>query len=215
MTGRNRPAEAPPKVSARRAQRLQAREQQRKRDVQKRYVQMGIIAAVAVLAVVGIALFAVNRAQAQPGRAVANQGQQHIEKGQAHVAYNSRPPTSGPHWNLGGEAPVSWGIYEAQIPDEGQIHNLEHGGIMIQYSCRDGCPDLVKQLTDWYNAWVPTHPLPIFRNSSKIVIAPYADLPKRITLTAWNRIDEFDAFDQERIEKFVEAWRDKCCEAVP
>jgi hypothetical protein len=213
MTARNRTAEPPQKISARRSARLHAREQQRRRDVQKRYTQMAIGAAVAIVAVVALAVFLVNRAQAQPGRPVPNQGQTHIERGVAHQAYNSKPPTSGPHWNIAGEAPINWGIYDKRIDDEAQLHNLEHGGIMIQYNC--DCPDLVKQLTDWYNSYVPTHPLPLFKNSSKIIIAPYPDMPHRIALTAWNRIDELENFDQERIEKFVAAWRDKGPEAVP
>jgi hypothetical protein len=201
-------------MNSRRSARLHAREQQRKRDVRQRYVQMGIGVAAAVVVVIGIGLFVVNRASAQPGRAVPNQGQTHIDKGQQHVAYNSKPPTSGPHWNLAGEAPVNWGIYTDPIPDEGQIHNLEHGGIMIQYNCRD-CPELVAQLTDFYNSYVPTHKLPLFQNSSKIVIAPYYDMPNRIALTAWTRIDSFDTYDEERITKFVEAWRDKGPEVTP
>jgi len=175
---------------------------------------MGIGAAAAVLVVVGIALFVVNRASAQPGRPVPNQGQTHIDKGQQHVAYNSKPPTSGPHWNLAGEAPVNWGIYTDPIPDEAQIHNLEHGGIMIQYNCSD-CPELVAQLKDFYDRYVPTHKLPLFQNSSKIVIAPYPDMPNRIALTAWTRIDTFDNFDEERITKFIDAWRDKGPEITP
>src|SRR5687768_15636331 len=128
MTGRNRTAEPPQRVSARRSARLHAREQQRRRDVRKRYVQLVIGAAIAVVAVVVVAAFLVNRAQAQPGRPVPNQGQAHIERGQAHVAYNSRPPTSGPHWNLLGEAPVNWGIHENQIPDRKSTRlNSSHG----------------------------------------------------------------------------------------
>ena len=34
------------------------------------------------------------------------------------MAYNTKPATSGPHWNLAGEAPVPWGIYKDPIPDE-------------------------------------------------------------------------------------------------
>src|SRR2546430_1276819 len=97
---------APEKANSRRSARLHARDQQRKRDVRRRYVQMGIGAGAAVLVVVGIALFVVNRASAQPGRPVPNLGQTHIDKGQQHVAYNSKPATSGPHWNIAGEAPV-------------------------------------------------------------------------------------------------------------
>jgi len=165
------------------------------------------------VAVIALLTFAfVRQAQALPGQAKPNQGQQHVGKTEAHIAYNSRPPTSGPHWNEAGEAPVGWGIYETQIPDEGQIHNLEHGGIIISYSCPGGavgCPDLVSQLKDFYARYTGANKLPLFPNSTKLVVAPYEGLQNKIALTAWNRIDQFDDFDEDRIVRFIDAWRGK------
>ncbi|HZT07452.1 MAG TPA: DUF3105 domain-containing protein [Chloroflexota bacterium] len=211
MTASNRTA--PAKVNSRRAARMHAREQQRQRETRKKYTQMVIWSVVAIAVIAAVSFIVVKSVQAQPGKPVPNQGQTHIDKGAAHVAYNSKPPTSGPHWNIAGEAPVDWGIYDTQIPDEAQVHNLEHGGIMIQYDC--DCPDLVAQLKDFYNRYVPTHKLPLFPNSSKIVIAPYKGLPAKITLTAWTRIDTMDDYDEARITRFIEAWRDKGPEAAP
>jgi len=217
MTARNRTettAPPPPKAGNRRSARLHAREQQRRREVRRRNLQTAIFVGIGVLAVVGIGFFLVFTAQSAPGRAVPNQGQTHIDKGQAHVAYNSKPPTSGPHWNIAGEAPVAWGIYDRPIPDEAQIHDLEHGGIMIQYNCSD-CPELVSQLKDLYDRYTASNKLPLFPNSTKIVIAPYPDMSTRIAVTAWNRIDTMDKFDEERIVKFLNAWRDKGPEVTP
>ncbi len=209
---RTAPTSRPP--SARRQARLHAREQQRQRATRRRQTRlmMWVGITIAIVAVVGFLV--VRTVQGQPGRAVPIQGSAHIEKGATHVAYNSKPPTSGPHWNIAGEAPVPWGIYKEPIVDEAQVHNLEHGGIMIQYNCRD-CPELVAQLEGFYNRYVPEHPLPLFRNSSKIIVAPYYDMPSRIALTAWGRIDQFNDYDEERIVKFVEAFRDKGPESAP
>jgi hypothetical protein len=98
------------------------------------------------------------------------------------------------------------------IPDEAQIHNLEHGGIMVQRSC--DCPELVAQLQEFYSRWTPAHRLPSYPQSSKIVIAPYPGMQSRIALTAWGRIDTLDAYDEERIVRFIEAFRDHGPEAV-
>src|SRR3989344_5078 len=52
-----------------------------------------------------------------------------VAVGASHEAYNSNPPTSGPHY----EQPSRWGVSQAELPDEQLIHNLEHGGIWISY----------------------------------------------------------------------------------
>lgn len=164
--------------------------------------------------VAAAAFFVIYLQKSQPGRFMQIQGAQHIDKGASHIAYNSKPPSSGPHWNISGEAPVNWGISDDPVPDEAQLHNLEHGGVMIQYNCRD-CPELVTALKDFYNRYTPTHRLPFFPNSTKIVVAPYYDMPDRIALTAWSRIDTFNNYDEDRIVRFVEAYRDKGPEPVP
>ena len=64
---------------------------------------------------------------------VADQGRQHIQP-PATFPYNSNPPTSGSHYNVPGTAPAPTGVYLRSIPDEDQVHNLEHGHIGIQYN---------------------------------------------------------------------------------
>src|SRR6266542_3471123 len=71
-----------------------------------------------------------------------NLGQTHIAVGQSHPGYNSVPPTSG--WHYANPAP--WGVSRDPIPDEVQVHDLEHGGIMVQYDCPTACPDIVSKL---------------------------------------------------------------------
>jgi hypothetical protein len=149
-----------------------------------------------------------------PGRAVEIQGVEHVNKGDPHAAYNSTPPTSGPHWSIIGEAPVPWGTYRDPIPDEAQVHNLEHGGVMIQYNCRD-CADLVGQLEGFAGRYASANPLPRYPQSAKLVVAPYYDMPSRVALTAWGHIDTLDGYDEARITRFVDAYRDKGPEAVP
>jgi hypothetical protein len=112
----------------------------------------------------------------------------HVPAGIPHPPYNSDPPTSGPH------APglARWGVYTEPVPKELQVHNLEDGGVVIQYSCQD-CSDLVKQLTA------------IADRYDRIILAPYAGLDRKIALTAWGRIDKFDEFDEARIVTFIKA----------
>lgn len=148
---------------------------------------------IAVVVAVVVGYFAY-RAQADlPGLKLADQGNAHIAKlGDAHVPYNSDPPTSGPH--LPYIAP--WGVHTEAIPKELQVHNLEDGGVLVQYSCPGGCPDLVTKLT----AIVKRYP-------SQVILAPYPGMKTRIALTAWARIDAFDEFDEARIIRFIAAYR--------
>lgn len=144
-----------------------------------------------------------------PGLFVPSQGNKHLQNiSEAHEAYNSLPPTSGSH--LGSKA--NWGITATPIPDELQIHNLEDGGVMVQYNCtsgndtateatpsaqeQDACQRLIDQLANI----VEKYP-------DKVVLAPYPRLDSRIALTAWTRIDKFGDFDESRIVMFIEAFR--------
>ena len=146
--------------------------------------------AVAAVALVGfVALREVSRPH--PGQAVPSMGNQHIGEAQVGtVAYNSTPPTSGPHL----EQIARWGVHTEPIPNELQVHNLEDGGVMVQYNC-DDCQEMVDQLA------------PVVRRYDEFVIlAPYPDMDSRIALTAWGRIDKFDEFDNERVVAFIDAY---------
>lgn len=119
-----------------------------------------------------------------------DQGNQHIPTSDTpHIAYNSDPPTSGPHLpNL-----ANWGVHKVEIPKELQVHNLEDGGVVIQYNCQN-CSDLVDKLEKFG-----------YQND-RVVVAPYSKMKAKISLTAWTRIDQFDRYDEARILRFIRAY---------
>ena len=127
-----------------------------------------------------------------PGQKFPDQGGDHIDLGDDHPLYNSVPATSGWHFSAL-FAPASWDVYTEAIPDEVLIHNLEHGGIGTHYNCPNGCDELVDQLTT------------LARDGGKIVMSPYPEMETRIALTAWNFLDAFDDFDEDRIKDFIDA----------
>jgi hypothetical protein len=186
------------------------REQRRKQTRMALWIGIGV----ALVAVVGV-LAAKSYFEHPVGRTVAIMGNQHITHGEQHVAYSSKPATSGPHWNEAG-APVAWGVYKEPQQDEQLVHNLEHGGVGIHYNCRD-CPDLVSAIEDFYTSYTtePSHRLPLYPSSTKLVVAPYYDMPTPIAITAWGRIDTMDNWDADRVTKFIEAYRDKGPEKTP
>ncbi|HET9855037.1 MAG TPA: DUF3105 domain-containing protein [Methylomirabilota bacterium] len=151
----------------------------------------GLMVAVAAAALVGYWAF---RAAADlPGVKLPDLGNAHIQLAtDPHVPYNSEPPTSGPH--LPYIAP--WGIHTEPIRDELQVHNLEDGGVMVQYHCASPCPELQAKLTEI-----------VRRYETQVILAPYPGMRTRIALTAWTRLDAFDDFDEARIVRFIRAYR--------
>lgn len=129
--------------------------------------------------------------EGQPGRAVPVLQPDYLEHPrQPHPPYNSSPPTSGPRVR----ELADWGLHDVPIPLELQAHNLEHGGILVQYNCPEGCPELVDKLTE------------IVIQHDQMILAPYPLMSSRIALTAWGRIDTFDELDRRRIERFITAY---------
>ena len=151
----------------------------------------GLTVAIVAAAVVGY--WAYRAAADLPGVKLADLGNAHIELATApHVPYNSDPPTSGPHMPY--IAP--WGIHAAPIVRELQVHNLEDGGVMVQYHCATACPDLVAKLAEI-----------VRRYETQVILAPYPGMRTRIALTAWTRLDAFDDFDEARIVRFIRTYR--------
>jgi hypothetical protein len=151
------------------------------------------IGGAAVVAALGAGILAYRGAETPPGILLPDQGNRHVQTLHEPIPpYNSTPPTSGPH--LPYIAP--WGIHTEPVPPQLQVHNLEDGGVMVQYSCPDGCPDLVRKLTEIVSGY-----------DQQVILAPYPGMKTRIALTAWTRLDAFDDFDEKRIRRFITAYR--------
>ncbi len=167
----------------------------------RRIRQLVVFVGIPLLALAGIALLVfMNRGSAGPGESFAIQGRQHIPVGATHDAYNSSPPTSGWHY---ADQVAPWGVSASPIANEIQVHNLEHGGIVIQYK-DTGDAVLIGQLT----ALARSYP-------TKIVLAPYTGMPARIALTAWGRRQTFEQYDEAAIRAFITAYINKGPEDVP
>jgi hypothetical protein len=125
-----------------------------------------------------------------PGKEVPNLGNNHIQiPTDPHIPYNSVPPTSGPHLPY----IAKWGISKTPIINELQVHNLEDGGVMIQYNCKN-CDLLIAQLEKFTVKY------------NRVIVAPYPDMKTPIAVTAWGRIDTMDQPDEARIERFIKAY---------
>ena len=106
----------------------------------------------------------------------------HLQNPNAPVNYNSFPPSSGPHY----ASPAPWDIYTDPIKQTILVHNLEHGGIVIQYG-----PGVSKSDVQDLQSFVQDDPY-------GMVLAPYAKLKNKIAATAWNE----PAYDQNQDANF-------------
>lgn len=134
-------------------------------------------------------------AKAHPGEVIPDMGHEVVLALDApHAAYNSVPPTSGPH--MPRIAP--WGVAEVQVPDVLQVQNLEDGGIVMHYDpVRVGSStvDILKKI--------------VVASKEQVLLEPYTKppLPSPIVLTAWTRLLKLDTADEKTIKQFIEAYR--------
>ncbi|MBI1730364.1 DUF3105 domain-containing protein [Candidatus Acetothermia bacterium] len=179
-----------------------------------------VTAAVVLVVAAGLYFLLALLFAGRPGYGVPELGRAHTDQNvsgcsPAFNQYNSRPPTSGCH----DPGTTSYTIHDQPINDQVQVHNLEHGAVIIQYhtSGITGEDDsLVRDLTALVNRLKDKSPTKYCR----LMLAPYAigfAAPTvsvlasstgnmKIALTAWDRIDLLESYDEMRITNFIDAF---------
>lgn len=150
-----------------------------------------------------------SRIKANVGTAVTPMEGTHIDLSASFSSYNTTPPNSGPHWSAQGRGPISWSAYTTTQRNEGVVHNLEHGGILVAYD-----PALPQDQIDLLRAMRSRWPRDKY-GVVKIIVEPYSGMDAKIALTAWGYIDKMDAYDEQRILGFVRAHIDQGPEDAP
>jgi Protein of unknown function (DUF3105) len=149
--------------------------------------KLWILSGVAGLGIVGVALAVVLFATAGGGgaddkgiaQALAKAGctyhvyqatsQRHVTSVNSKVKYNSFPASNGAHYFR----PAPWGSYSDPVPQVVAVHNLEHGGMLIEYGPKVSTSD--KDAIDaFYSA-----------DRNGMLVFPYPALGKRIAFVAW------------------------------
>ena len=132
-------------------------------------------------------------------RALPNEGRDHTSDLNARIKYKTFPPTSGRHY----ETPIPWDTYPTAVSQVQAVHNLEHGGIVVQYGA--GVPPAtVEEL----RAFVADDP-------RGMLLAPLPSLRKKIALTAWRRLATCTAYDEPAFKGFRDVFRAKGPERFP
>jgi hypothetical protein len=141
----------------------------------------------------------------------AQPGVHSVTTPEGKAKWNTNPPTSGPHY----EVPAIWGAYQEPLNPAQVVHNLEHGGIFIEYG--SGVPAAtVAQLRAFYD-----------EHEKGTLLAPLPSLGDEIVLGAWTTVsaskpDEGTAylarctsFDQAAFDAYFKAFQFRGPERFP
>lgn len=135
-------------------------------------IVVGIILLVTLLGGGGANTAELNRlataAGCSPIKKNSNEGSTHVNPPQS-VTYRTNPPTSGNHYPTTAET----GIHVSPVQNEIQVHNLEHGHILVQYQ-----QSLDRTILDALYAAVKTDP-------QWLLVAPSPSIPAQLTVSAW------------------------------
>jgi len=144
------------------------------------------------------------------GKSFPSQGHTHLDPTEPDdFIYNSNPPTSGPHKEIFSDQFVNPNPLPAYV----QVHLLEHGNVLLQYSCT--CPDVAASLSAIAYEYdskliAPNELQPTAEEvqageeqGKAVIVAPYPSMKSKIALTAWTRLGVLSSVDKPKIESFI------------
>lgn len=123
----------------------------------------------------------------------------HVEELPEDYEYNSLPATSGLH----NPQTAIWNLYDQFVPQINYVHNMEHGGVVIQYGS-DVPQAEVSKLGDWYQ-----------QDTRGLVVAPLSEemqeedpaLADKIVVTSWTHMMKCTTFDESALDDFSDDYR--------
>jgi hypothetical protein len=138
------------------------------------------------------------------GAAQPDMGAVHVGNGD-FVRFTYCPPASGRHWNVPG-GPITPRYYEPgdTTYPQGWVHNLEHGGLVVLYSCDQGGCDPAEQEQLFALAQdFPDSPIcGIPGGITSPVITRFEEMAAPFAALIWGRVLLQDTLDTEQIKQF-------------
>jgi hypothetical protein len=185
--------------------------------------QTPIILFAVVALVVGIGAFVVVQANArvfactnvwQPtaadfsegrlGAAQPDMGVGHVGDGD-FVRFTYCAPASGKHWNVPG-GPITPRFYEPgdTTYPQGWVHNLEHGGLVVLYSCdKGGCDPADQEKLFAMAQDFPTSPIcQIPGGYLSPVITRFEEMATPFAALVWGRVLQQETLDIDQMKEF-------------
>jgi hypothetical protein len=146
------------------------------------------------------------------GQVQPDMGNQHVAVGDK-VTYPVCPPASGKHINNPPRGPIPprfYGPDDSAVPN-GWIHNLEHAGIVVLYSCDKGACD--QGTLDQLKTIVTGLPnSPVCGTAPGIispVVARFEQMPTKFAALVWGRVMYMDTLDIPSIFEFYTRYSER------
>jgi len=122
------------------------------------------------------------------------------------VTYGTNPPSSGHHY------PVfpKFGVYDYAIPRGFYVHSLEHGGMVMTYSCTDCAGEVAEA-----QKLVKTQPIEAAccpggscdDATNRMLLTPDPGIPTRWAASAWGFTLTADCFEPAVFKSFADLYR--------
>jgi hypothetical protein len=193
----------PPSSRVSRNGKLEAFRAGEKRRIRGRRVAItsGIVAAVAVVALIVISIVLTPRPTATPSASGGIRGLTTYSNTAGHVqgsvTYDQTPPVGGPH----NQVWLNCGIYTQPVPNENAVHDLEHGAVWVTYD-----PSLPASTVATLRGLMP---------STYTVLSPYPGLGGAIVLSAWDAQVKVSSVTDARIAQFFKKYRQSASAPEP
>jgi len=113
----------------------------------------------------------------------------------------TNPPSGGEHWPVW----ARYAEYTAPVPREMYIHNLEHGGVVITYRCKDPCPELVAALEGVFADATDPYCATMSPPTPRLVLTPDANIPTPIAASAWHATYTATCLDPASLKNFIQS----------
>ena len=201
------PSSADTKLNRRRVTR-QARQRAAKKN-RRIQVAAGLMIGIAILVGVVLGVRALGQGPEinGPDRVrIADEGREHVPEA-SNPNYAANPPASGDHYPVWSR----YGVFREPVDPGYWVHNLEHGAIVLLYSCVNNCDSVVAEIEQVY-ASLPDGAF----GEIKFVATPYAgETESTFILISWTWQELFDIFDAARIETFYRDFVDRGPERAP
>jgi hypothetical protein len=148
------------------------------------------------------------------GFPVSDLGRNHIVDTSTHITYQYCPPASGPHYNVAGVGPIKRAFYGPDLGEQnpgGWVHDLEHGYVVVAYSCANGCPsqaelDAMRQAMD---SAPQSDAAKTCGEPNRMFVVRFDSMTSRFAYLAWDRAQLSDTFDPQGATTFMQQWQDQ------